>query len=225
MDDVKHQDLDDLFSSAEGASTGEDDVKHQSSPVTEQDELDTKSPRVEAEAVIVENLAAKISRGESSLDELAEKQPWLVEKVKAKLSSSQTSSLGAEEIAAIASKAAREAFLAEERKRQEALDDQGFSLKVQELKAITTQSQQSEINALVKEYRAKGLSRGDALDVAIAKLRIDLSDPNEKKRNYPVFRQGGGIAPRPEPTKIENINPNTMSYSELVEYQKTQRRG
>jgi hypothetical protein len=204
MDDVKHQDLDDLFSSAEGTSTGEDDVKHQRTDTPELgDEQSKDKARLEAEAKMVNDLANKISKGESSLEELSEKQSWLVDKVKAKLGEGKKQSFEADDIERIATAAAKRMF-EEESLRQKALSEQTeLNKRIAEVKEVITSEQLLELKGVVAEWKAKGLSDLDALNVATLRLGIESPSALDARRNsYPNIVQAG-TPPAYESDKID----------------------
>lgn len=216
-DDVKHAD-DELFddSAEESTDMRSDDVKHQNDASTntlnlddEEVEESSETPEAKSEKMRQQQVNAwvrKVESGEATLDDLSERQQWLVPLVKEKLGSKE--SLKKEDLRELA----REEIA---RVRQEAEEDAKFSELRNTLQDLSLTRQQREVlEAKFKSLKPK-LGKLEALQLAIEVSGVDLEDTVVYRRAMSTPRVGNGVKTSGE--NWESVDPNSMSSDKRYE--------
>jgi len=216
-DDSKHS-LDDLFEGTEGDDGSTDDNQSTSDEFQEDEagnQLDLPKNE-QAKAKFANDWAKKIKSGDKTLEELEEKQAWLVPSVK-ELLKDEPVKVDKDELSKLAREAAKE--LLEEERRSNA--EQEESKKLDSLKAkIAGVYRSPDQDAILKakcESLSGKLSPYEALSLAAEVANIDFDNTEGRRRQIPTIVQGGGI-PTTKATDWESFDPNEMSSDDRYKY-------
>lgn len=216
-DDSKHLPEDELFN----IDTPEDDISTDgdstdSEDNSDEDELSNQDlPRLEAQKKFAKSWADKIASGETSLEELKAKQPWLVPSVNELLKNNSPKNFDHEEIARIAREEAIKAFAAEQEKKAKDADNVAFNDLKRELDESATKDQKKVINSEWKELMAEGVSPLKALKLA-AKVAGVVDDYREQRNRYPSMQSGA--TSRGQEFDWAKVDPNKMSLEDAKKH-------
>lgn len=187
MDDVKHAE-DELFDSTAEEETdteGDDGSTNSASTTSQEDEesdLVLEDPKEQAAQQFAEAWAKKVQSGDATLEELKEKQPWLVPKVNALLNSKKEPSIDNEALKKLLKEEA-------EKLRREMREEAQFdSIRRSVNNLGLPKSKRDAVSKKYTQLREKGLSKVDAIELTIETLNIDLEDSSRSK--FPSVKTG-----------------------------------
>ena len=226
-DDGKHLE-DELFSDIEedtteddGSTGGESTDDPAGQPEDESDENSKEVLRLEKQRKFAEDWAAKIKAGKATIEELQEKQSWLVPQVQ-KLITPETK-VDHAEIARVAEEAARKAFQEEREKLKRESEVQEFEKLRSEVNGLATAEQKRAMNSEYKQLLSEGLSPLRALNIAARAAQVDFEGVNARRSNFPRIQVGGGVPPTKE-VDYDKLDPNAIPL-EVLQEQKRKKLG
>lgn len=212
-DDMKHT-ADELFATEgdDGNRTDDDSTSEDS----QEDENHDSLPRLKAEKEFAESWANNISLGKASLEELSEKQPWLVPRVK-DLLKGKPSSVNHDEIKKLAIEAAKELLQEEKAKEKVQSDNAKFETLRDTLDKNATSQQKKLISAKYDALLAKKLHPYDALSIAAEIADVDFEGVANNKARYPQIKLGESVAKSQDSEEIDydTYDPNSVPLAVL----------
>lgn len=210
-DDMKHA-SDELFATEgdDGNRTDDDSTSEES----QEDENHDSLPRLKAEKEFAESWANKISLGKASLEELSEKQPWLVPKVK-ELLQSNSANVDHDEIKRLAMEAAKELIQEERAKEKAKSDSDKFEALRKELEKNATSQQKKFIKAKYDALLEKKLDPYDALSLAAEIADVDFEGVADNKAKFPQIKLGESVATTQDEIDYDTYDPNSVPLAEL----------
>lgn len=221
-DDVKHPNLDDLLDGegTEGDDVSTDDTGTEDTEAKaeetedDQDNLLDESLKAEtAKQEIVKGWANKISLGKATLDDLKEKQAWLVPDVE-KLIKKDSAKVDPDELKKLAQEAAREILEKEKSERQGEEVVKNFdTLKKQILDSNPTFEQKKILKEKFDSLQGK-LDPHEALSLAAEVAQIDLDGTMRRRANLVIPRPSSQRTTSPK-LDFDRINPNAQSADQL----------
>lgn len=227
-DDVKHPNLDDLLdgedtggddvSTDESGTDTQEDVKPEDNKSDDQDSLLDESLKAEeAKNQFAEAWAKKIRDGKATLEDLKEKQAWLLPDVEQRLEPKADP----DEVKKLASEAAQELFQREKQKELAEKTRQQFDDLKSKIKESNPSYEQRE--RLIEKFdslKAK-LDPYEALVLAAEVAQIDLDGSNKRRQSMVIARPTSARTRPQKKPSFDDVDPNSLSRDQLAEFVKS----